>query len=297
MSGHALAGKAAHKESEARSRMAVSLTPRWGFIFRSVRNYMSDWTDHWQSDDVLLWKNEPGHVSTEFTFASPHFNRAKDMYELKDYALSLKAVLDGAMMLGVGPHVGGYDPFTLGMIIDLSDQHRREGPNIGNVLVESFDPLLSPFPADTKILKRSRYEPEDMILQARQDPVALGMLKHLGFNGPDYRTLYSLLDWMESEGWTEKQVAAVTKQDAAVVKTFTGTANNVTILGPLGRHGAMKSHSGKAPKSIMSLSDAQGLILPAAKAFLQSRAEAFDATGTWPVYVQPPRKKGSANKP
>lgn len=67
--------------------MARRLTPHWGFIFTSVRNYMSDWTDHWQSDDVLLWKNEPGHVSTEFTFASPHFSRARNMYELTDYAL------------------------------------------------------------------------------------------------------------------------------------------------------------------------------------------------------------------
>lgn len=277
--------------------MARRLTPHWGFIFTSVRNYMSDWTDHWQSDDVLLWKNEPGHVSTEFTFASPHFSRARNMYELTDYALSLKAVLDGAMMLGVGPRIGGYDPFILGMIIDLKDQQRRDGPNAGNVLVEAFDPLLAPFPVGTKIIKRDRYDPEDMILQARQDPVALGVLKHLGFNGPDYRTLYSLLDWMESEGWSEEQVASVTKQHADVVNVFTGTANNVTILGPLGRHGAMKSHSGKAPKLIMDLSDAQALILPAAKAFLRSRAEAFDATGSWPVYVQPAKKKGRAKKP
>ncbi len=270
---------------------------RWGFIFRSVRNYMSDWVDHWNSNDVLLWKNEPGHVSTEFTYASPHFDRARNQYELTDYAISLKAVLDGAMMLGVGPRVGGYDPFALGMIIDLQNQHRREGPNVGNVLVEAFDPSLSSFPAGTKIIKRDRYDPEDMILQARQDPVARGVLKHLGFNGPDYRTLYSLLDWMESEGWTEEQVAAVTEQDAALVNIFTGTANNVTILGPLGRHGATRSHSGKTPKSIMTLSDAQALILPAAKAFLRSRAETFDATGSWPVYIKPKKTKGSAKKP
>lgn len=95
---------------------------------------------------------------------------------------------------------------------------------------------------------------------------------------------------MESEGWTEEQVAAVTEQDATVVNIFTGTANNVTVLGPLGRHGAMKSSSGKPPKSIMTLHDAQALILPAAKAFLRSRAEAFDVTGNWPIFVKPPKK-------
>lgn len=271
--------------------MVSSAPARWGFIFHSVRNYMSDWIDHWRSDDVLLWKNEPGHVSTEFTFASPHFSRARNMYELTDYAVSLKAVLDGAMMLGVGRHIGSYDPFNLGMIVDLQNQHRHEGPNVGNVLVEPFDPLFSSFPACTKIITHNRYDPENMILQARHDPVALGVLKHLGFNGPDFRTLYSLLDWMKSEGWTEEQVAAVTKQNANAVNIFTGTANNVTVLGPLGRHGAMKSHSGKAPKSIMTLSNAQALILSATKAFLQSRAETFDVTGNWPALVAPPKKK------
>src|SRR3546814_16971527 len=92
--------------------------------------------------------------------------------------------------------------------------------------------------------------------------------KHLGFNVPDYRTLYSLLDWMESEGWTEKQIAAVTDQDADAVKAFTGTANNATILDPLARHGEKRW---RAPKSIMSLREAQALILPAAKGFLRSR--------------------------
>src|SRR3546814_18610274 len=71
--------------------------------------------------------------------------------------------------------------------------------------------------------------------------------KHLGFNGPDYRTLYSLLDWMESEGWTEKQIAAVTEQDAAAVKAFTGTANTATLLGRLAPHGQTRCRPTKPP--------------------------------------------------
>ena len=273
--------------------MVDGLPLRWGFIFRSVRNYMSDWTEHWRSDDVYLWKNEPGYVSTEFTYASPHFNGARDMYDLADRATALKAVLDGAMMLGVGSLLHSYEPFALGQIVDLGDQTKRDGPGLGNVLVEPFDPRLSTFAAHTKIITRDRYGAEDMILQARQDPIARGLLKHLGFNGPDYRTLYSLLDWMESEGWTEKQITAVTDQDADAVKAFTGTANNATILGPLARHGEKRW---RAPKSIMSLREAQALILPAAKGFLRSRAEAFDATGTWPIFVRPSKKNGRTAK-
>lgn len=272
--------------------MNDGLPMRWGFIFHSVRNYMSDLAEQWHSDDIYLWKNEPGHVSIEFTFASPHFNRARDMYDLTDRATALKAVLDGAMMLGVGPRVSAYEPFALGEIINLRDHVRRDGPGLGNVLVEPFDPL-STFPVGTKIITHDRYNPENMILQARQDTIALGVLKHLGFNGPDYRTLYALLDWMESEGWNEKRVAAVTGQDAEVVKAFTGTANNATILGPLARHGEKRW---QVPKSIMTLEDAQALILPATKAFLRSRAETFDATGAWPVYVRPSKKARAAKE-
>ena len=47
---------------------------KWGFIFHSVYNYMPDLAEHWCSDDVQLWKSEPGYVSTEYTFASAHFN-------------------------------------------------------------------------------------------------------------------------------------------------------------------------------------------------------------------------------
>src|SRR3546814_20412271 len=91
---------------------------------------MSDWTEHWRSDDVYLWKNEPGYVSTEFTYASPHFNGARDMYDLADRATALKAVLDGAMMLGVGSLLHSYEPFALGQIVDLGDQTKLDGPGL-----------------------------------------------------------------------------------------------------------------------------------------------------------------------
>src|SRR3546814_14358318 len=108
--------------------------------------------------------------------------------------------------------------------------------------------------------------------------------KHLGFNVPDYRTLYSILDWMESEGWTEKQIAAVTDQDADAVKAFTGTANNATNLDPLARHGEKRW---RAPKSILSPREAQALRLPAAKGFQKSRAEAFDGHRPWHIFPRP----------
>src|SRR3546814_539860 len=115
--------------------MVDGLPLRWGFIFRSVRNYMSDWTEHWRSDDVYLWKNEPGYVSTEFTYASPHFNGARDMYDLADRATALKAVLDGAMMLGVGSLLHSYEPFAL----------RSEVRSVGKECVSTCSSRWSPY--------------------------------------------------------------------------------------------------------------------------------------------------------
>jgi hypothetical protein len=147
------------------------------------------------------------------------------------------------------------------------------------------------------IIASKHYGPEDMIFQARYDPIAKGMLRHLGHNGPDFRTLYSLLDWMETEGWTEEQVAAVTGQYTAAVKNFTHTANNETVLGPMARHGNKRWI---APTEPMKHIDAQRLILPAAKCFLEARAREFENTGVWPKHVAPSkglkRKKAAQSK-
>ena len=264
---------------------------KWGFIFNTVQNYMEHFAMHWRDEDVHLWKNEPGYVSIEYTFASPHFNSARDMYDLKDRATALKAVFDGAEMLDVLPE-GRFVPFALGQIVEVTTLRRHDGPSEGNVLVEPFDGKVFPPKPQTKLIRHDRYGAEDMLLQARYDFVAKGLLKHLGHNGPDFRTLYSLLDWMESEGWTEAQVAAVTGRKAADINVFTGTANNETVLGPLARHGDKRW---KAPAAPMRLEDAKALILPAAKSFLRSRAEAYDANGEWPKFIRPPKskKKGS----
>jgi len=265
---------------------------KWGFICRSVQNYMEYLSMHWHQEDVHLWKNEPGYVSTEYTFASPHFNSAANVNELLDRAVALKAVFDGAMMLASLPD-GRFIPFDLEAIVDLTTQKRHDHHGEGNVLVEPFDNRLHPLIQSEKII-HERYGPEDMIRQARFDPIAKGLLRHLGHNGPDFRSLYSLLDWMETEGWTEEQVSAVSGQKAKAVKSFTATANNETVLGPMARHG---NKGWTAPSKPMPLIDAQRLILPAARSFLKTRALEFQSTGIWPKYVKPPKYSKSKERP
>lgn len=202
-----------------------------------------------------------------------------------DRATALKAVFDGAMMLDCLSS-GQFDVFQFERIVDVSSDKRYDRPSEGNVLVEPFDRQVSAVATPHKIIVNGRYGTEEMILQARYDAIAKGLLKHLGFNGPDFRTLYSLVDWMKTEGWTEEQIAEVTGQRAGVVNDFTRTANNETVLGPLARHGAK---GWQAPITPVLINDAQGIVLPAAKAFLLSRAHCFDATGTWPSVVHAPK--------
>lgn len=267
---------------------------KWGFIFRSNENYMDHFASHWRDGEVHIWKNEPGHVSTEYTFASPHFSTAPHVDDLMDRATALKAIFDGAVTLDVLPD-GRFSTFEFGLIIDLKNGKRHDRPTGGNVLVDPFDEFVPPILAP-EIDLESRYGAEQMISQARFDPVARGMLKHVGHNGPDFRTLYSLLDWMESEGWSEDKVAAVTEQKVDAVKLFTHTANNETVLGPMARHGK----KGYAPPAVpMTLKEAQALILPASKAFLKERAKAFVDTGHWPSFVRPakPKKQKAPKRP
>ena len=254
----------------------------WGFIFHSVSNYMAELAEQWNSQDVQLWKNEPGLVSTEYTFVSQHFNATKNKYELMDRATALKAVFDGAMILDCLPD-GRFDDFQLGQIVNLRTQKRNDKPPEANVLVEPFDSGVVTTTKPQKIIAYRRYAAQEMILQARYDPIAKGLLKHLGYNRPDFRTLYSLLDWMKTEGWTDKQIADVTGQSSGLLHEFTRTANNETVLGPMARHGGK---GWKAPSKPVGIDAARSLILPAAKAFLQSRAEEFDSTGAWSTFVR-----------
>ena len=264
---------------------------KWGFICRSVQNYMEHLATHWRDEVVYLWKNEPGYVSTEYTFASPHFNSAGNVHDLLDRAVALKAVFDGAMILASLPN-GRFVPFDLGLIVDLTTQSRHDHTGEGNVLVEPFDTLIYPLVAPKRII-HGHYGPEDMVGQARFDPIAKGLLRHIGHNGPDFRSLYSLLDWKETEGWTEEQVANVTSQTGSAVKSFTATANNETVLGPMARHGNKRW---TAPSKPMPLVEAQRLILPAARRFLETRALEFESTGIWPKYVKP-RKSRTPDPP
>tara|TARA_B100000378_G_scaffold239676_1_gene207634 strand:+ start:593 stop:1399 length:807 start_codon:yes stop_codon:yes gene_type:complete len=247
--------------------------PKWGLEFSSTSSQIAALGVDFHCPDLTLWKVEPGHVGIDFIFASPHFEFARSNNVVFDRAASLKAIFDGALYLFDYYH----EPFTFTRLIDnLSDEtYECWG---GNVLVEPFDPLVVSSVVPRFLAPGDKLNPELMLFLARYDEVTRNLLKHLGFNGPDYRTLYSLLDWLKTHGWSEEQIASHSKMSASDVKRFRGTVNNVAVLGPLARHGDNKW---EAPSKTMTLPDAQKLILKATYAFLVERAKAVDIIAKW----------------
>lgn len=248
--------------------------PKWGLEFRTTWNHTVAIASDFYSPDLMMWKRDPGHIGNQFIFASPHFEFATKNTEVFDRAAALKAMLDGALYLCCDRH----DPFTFTKLVDNSTDKEHDYWD-GNVLTNPFHPTVVVSKTPRVLDPGKRFGPEHMLFLARYDDVTKNLLKHLGFNGPDFRTLYSLLDWLRTHGWKDDaRVAACSGMNAGDVKRFTGTVNNVAVLGPLARHG---DKNWNVPIDTISLQDAQKLILRATYSFLKDRAEEIDVIAKW----------------
>ena len=249
--------------------------PKWGFLINPLDNLFQGFAEHARSPDFLIWRREPGFITTEHVFASAHFEWANNIHELMDTAVALKSVFDGAMFIEFGTR---YEPPIFRRLINNSDQLTYDMRD-GSVLASPFAQLTLHSAVPSILDPLSHFGPEQMVFLARYDAIALAMLKHLGFNGPDYRTLYSLLDWLTQHGWKDHtRIAAAADVSPREVKRFTVTVNNVEVLGPYARHG---DKNWDPPARPMSLVDAQHLVLSAVREFLKERAQVVDLAGRW----------------
>jgi hypothetical protein len=236
--------------------------PKWGFIINPLDNLLQTFAETAQSPDFIIWRTQPGFVSTTHVWASAHFDDASHVNELADRAAAFKAVFDGAMYVVFGAN---YQPPIFRSLIDNHSQRTHSFPQ-GRVQAEPFSPLRLSTRIPRMFNPMRRFGAEQLVFLARFDAVAKAMLKHLGFNGPDFRTLYALLDWMEANGWSDpRKIAAAAGLAKGEVTRFTPTANNVEVLGPFARHG---ERSVDPPANPMTLEEAQHLILSATASFL-----------------------------
>jgi hypothetical protein len=256
-----------------RNPPSIFSQPTWGMEFRSTLNQTVALATDFRSPDISMWKCEAGFVCNRFIFASPHFELAATNNVVFDRAAALKAILDGAMYLFSPAH----EPFTFGRLIN-----NRTGKSYecweGNVLSNPFDDLVLSMGVPRVYAPGNSLSVEQMIFLSRFDDVTRDLLKHLGYNGPDYRTLYSVLDWLKTHGWSDERIAGCSGMNSGDVKRFTGTVNNVETLGVFARHGA-KRHG--PPQKTITLAEAQKLILKATYQFVVERAIQADIVAKW----------------
>jgi hypothetical protein len=252
----------------------IFTAPKWGLLINPIDNLFQDFAQTAQSPDFYIWRRSAGLVTTHHIFASGHFEWAKTIHELADRAVALKAVFDGAMFVEFG---GLYIPPAFRSLINNADERSYELPE-GSVLASPFAQLTLSSAVPRHFTPMSCFGPKQMVFLARYDDVALGILKYLGFNGPDYRTLYSLLDWLKLHGWNHANIAAAADVPSSEITRFTRTANNVEVLGPLARHGGK---NWEPPTQPTTLKEAQHLVLSAVRAFLIERASLVDLPRRW----------------
>lgn len=249
--------------------------PRWGLEFQTVINQTISAVENYHSPDLLMWKCEPGHLDIRYVFASPHFHFAEKNTVIFDRAASLKAIFDGALHLCTG---GRHVPFTFMRLVQVRTNETFDQWE-GSILASPFCPTILNSAVPRGLYPLGRFGPQMMMFLARYDDVTLNLLKHLGYNGPDFRTLYSLLDWLRKHGWKDdEKVASCSEMKGSDVRRFTATVNNVAVLGPFARHG---DKGYQLPSDPISLPDAKKLILSATYQFLKDRAVAHDLDKRW----------------
>lgn len=248
--------------------------PKWGFLVSSNDNLFRTFADRMHGPDFALWPCEAGYVCTEYVLSSVHFHWAANVSELADRGAALKAIFDGAMYVSFG---AVYFPPRLRMVVNNLDNSRHSFEP-GSVQAEPYSEiaLALSIPAIHNPLRY--FGPDQMMFLARYDIVARDLLRQLGFNGPNYVTLFAMFDWLKSNGYDSNMMAAAAGVAHGEIKRFTATVNNVQALGPMARHGDKKQ---QPPSNPMTLAEAQMIILPAVADFLRRRAVEFDLQAKW----------------
>lgn len=239
---------------------------RWIYEIKSTANWIPSLSETCNSPDVAIISESEDERLDEFFFTSLHFNDLADAAAVEDRASALKAIFDGALYV-IGR--SGAD-IKLGTLYQYPGEHRVTRP-------VSVDVLASPFSAthlSMKIIAQAD-TPNDhpvarMIFQCRTDDACREILMFIGVNGITWISLYAALDTIKYHGWNEDTIVANTSITKNDLGAFTGTANNVGLIGPLARHG---ERGWRTPSRTMKLDEASEMMRQVIGAFLDDRAK------------------------
>jgi hypothetical protein len=260
---------------------------RWKLDIDPAYSWFQDFVDHWHSPDISFLSDYEDARPTVYWFSSRHLSELDDPVEVRDRAFALKSILDGAFYLNSNPAGDGlFRPFPLHDLWSVEAQSRvslpydsaSTGPNL---LVEPFSSNCSEWVDNWQSYGNPfrRFE-SAMLWMARVDSTARGMLQFLGTNGPNWITLYGLLDFMVGAKMSKDDLAKLGRTTKEELKRFTGTANNHAAIGPFARHGEL---GWDVPKKPMLLKEAQVLMFAIARAFLLERVNTLGLPGQYAI--------------
>jgi hypothetical protein len=236
---------------------------KWAFMINPAYSWFESFADYFNSPDLSFIVDTEDDKPNAYVLSSPHFSELNNTAEVVERAVSLKAILDGAIYL---MHGKDYRPFPLFDLVDLEND-RRHGTHGSD-----FEVIAAPFSSNSANWRCAQNPfgnfAAAMLWLAREDESSRGLLQFLGLQGCTWIALYALLDFMKTGGLTVKEIAALAKTSETEIKRFTHTANNFSAIGPLCRHGDL-GH--QPPQNPMRLSEASAIILPAAREFLLKR--------------------------
>lgn len=234
---------------------------RWIYDVNSSASWHSSFADRFRSPDIaFLQEHEDENV--RFYWTSHHFDDLETPQAVHDRAMMLKALFDGALFLA------GYDTsdVQLGALHQYPGENRVTKPS-------TFDVLASPFSQKHLLKEIDKFDnpSDDLIANAvflcRTDKACHEILSLLGVNGVTWVSLYAALDTVKWYGWNEAKIVNDAKVSASELKAFTGTANNVNVIGALARHG--ESGFG-IPTKTMTLDEAEIIMRKVLRAFFDA---------------------------
>jgi len=248
---------------------------RWAYIISGNFSWFNSFAERMSGPDVSIIIDYEDDKPPAYAWSSPHLSELDDPQEVADRAAAIKAIFDGALYIQYGDD---YRSINLQELVHLPDENRVRRL-VGNVLASPFSRKYQ----EWSYARQPRNCPFNcfasaMLFLSRHDENSRGMLQFLGSNGVTWISLYALLDFIKQGGWNDAKIATESKSSQSEIKRFTQTANNFSAIGPLARHG---EKGWKPPEIIMTLSEAEGIILPAAKSFLLDKCTQLRLKPRW----------------
>jgi hypothetical protein len=219
--------------------------------------------------------------ATTYALRLPEFATLNDPLKIRDRAIEIVTVLNGAVRLGLDSGKG----IRVGSVHEATPEGNRTihvSPDFGTVHARAFVSAVVIRADGTEVISRPGDPVRDWMEVGLTDAEAAKVLKILGRGVLDWVNLYRLFEIIEADAGGIDQIERQGWATKAIIRLFKHTSNHPAAAGMEARHGVMPT---EPPRKPMSLPEAKTLILGLTQAWLRSKAEVPDAkpSGAVPV--------------